>query len=65
MPSFVPSIIEVSSAPKHTGQAKTLELPPIATTAPPSATPRDRFAERALLRGGHRSVLVLRRNHES
>jgi hypothetical protein len=33
MPSFVPSIIEVSSAPKHTGQAKTLVLPPITIAA--------------------------------
>src|SRR4029453_2700138 len=32
-PSFAPSIIPVSSAPKHTGQAKALELPPITMAA--------------------------------
>jgi hypothetical protein len=33
IPSFVPSIVDVSSAPKHTGHAKTLELAPITIAA--------------------------------
>ena len=32
-PSFAPSIIEVSSAPKHTGQARTPCRQPIATNS--------------------------------